>query len=336
MFCAKIRYNLFKIKFLDKKNHIKYYFCSMKNKILTFINKENLLKRGKKVIVACSGGADSIFLLHMLDLLGFECIVAHCNFHLRGEESNRDEYFVRNFCNVRNLSLTVKSFATTEYAQENKLSIEMAARELRYNWFEQIRQEYNADAIAVAHHSDDSIETILLNLLRGTGLKGICGIRPKNGYVVRPLLCVNRNEIEDYLHTQGIEYITDSTNLENEYTRNKIRNIVMPILREINPQIDTVMLSNAENFSSAENIYRNVIEKEKSSAVKTTDDSYIVDLKAVERFTEPFTLLYECLKDFSFHPATIKTMLTAEGNTVFKTGKHVARKEKGKIIVKEL
>ena len=308
----------------------------MKNKILTYINKESLLNRREKVVVTCSGGADSIFLLHILNKLGYDCIVAHCNFHLRGEESDRDENFVREFCKQESLTLLVQHFDTKQFATENKLSIEMAARELRYNWFEEIRKEYNAGAIAVAHHSDDSIETILLNLLRGTGLKGICGIRPKNGYIVRPLLCVNRKEIEEYLHEQGIGYITDSTNLENEYTRNKIRNIVMPILREINPQIDSVMLSNAENFSAAENIYKKVIEKEKSSAVKTTDDSYIVDLKVVEKFTEPFTLLYECLKDFSFHPATIKTMLTAEGNTTFKTGKHVARKEKGKIIVKEL
>ena len=308
----------------------------MKNKILTYINKESLLNRREKVVVTCSGGADSIFLLHILNKLGYDCIVAHCNFHLRGEESDRDENFVREFCKQENLTLLVQHFDTKQFATENKLSIEMAARELRYNWFEEIRKEYNASAIAVAHHSDDSIETILLNLLRGTGLKGICGIRPKNGYIVRPLLCVNRKEIEDYLHEQGIEYIVDSTNLENEYTRNKIRNIVMPILREINPQIDSVMLSNAENFSSAESIYKEAIEKEKSSAVKTTDDSYIVDLKVVEKFAQPFTLLYECLKDFSFHPATIKTMLTAEGNTTFKTGKHVARKEKGKIIVKEL
>lgn len=305
----------------------------MKNKILTYINKENLLKRGEKVIVTCSGGADSIFLLHILNKLGFECVVAHCNFHLRGEESDRDENFVREFCKKKGLILLVEHFDTKQFAAENKLSIEMAARELRYNWFEKIRAEYNAGAIAVAHHSDDSIETILLNLLRGTGLKGICGIRPKNGYIVRPLLCVNRKEIEDYLTENGIGYITDSTNLENEYTRNKIRNIVMPILREINPQIDSVMLSNAENFAAAETIYKVVIEKEKSSAVTITDDSYIVDLKVVNKFSEPFTLLYECLKDFSFHPATIKTMLTAEGNTIFKTGKHMARKEKSKIIV---
>ena len=308
----------------------------MKNKFLTYINKENLLNRREKVVVTCSGGADSIFLLHILNKLGFDCIVAHCNFHLRGDESDRDEHFVREFCKRESLTLLVQHFDTKQFALENKLSIEMAARDLRYTWFEEIRKEYSAGAIAVAHHSDDSIETILLNLLRGTGLKGICGIRPKNGYIVRPLLCVNRKEIEDYLHEQGIEYIVDSTNLENEYTRNKIRNIVMPILREINPQIDSVMLSNAENFSAAENIYKEVIEKEKSSAVKTIDDSYIVDLKVVEKFAEPFTLLYECLKDFSFHPATIKTMLTAEGNTTFKTGKHVARKEKSKIIVKEL
>ena len=305
----------------------------MKNKILTYINKENLLKRGEKVVVACSGGADSIFLLHIVDKLGFDCVVAHCNFHLRGEESDRDEKFVREFCEKENLMLLVEHFDTKKYAADNKLSIEMAARELRYTWFEKVRTEYNAQAIAVAHHSDDSIETILLNLLRGTGLKGICGIRPKNGFIVRPLLCINRAEIELYLKENNIQYITDSTNLENEYTRNKIRNIVMPILRDINPQIDSVMLSNAENFSSAENIYRHIIEKEKSSAICVTDDSYIVNLKVIEKFAEPFTLLYECLKDFSFHPATIKTMLSAEGNTIFKTGKHIARKEKGKLIV---
>ena len=305
----------------------------MKNKILTYINKESLLKRGEKVIVTCSGGADSIFLLHILNKLGFECVVAHCNFHLRGEESDRDENFVREFCKKENLTLLVEHFDTKKYAAENKLSIEMAARELRYTWFEKVREKHNAQSIAVAHHSDDSIETILLNMLRGTGLRGICGIRPRNEFVVRPLLCVNRKEIEDYLSEQGISYITDSTNLENEYTRNKIRNIVMPILREINPQIDSVMLSNAENFAAAESIYKDVIEKEKSSAVSATDDSYIVDLKVIQKFSEPFTLLYECLKDFSFHPATIKTMLSAEGNTVFKTGKHIARKEKGKLIV---
>ena len=305
----------------------------MKNKILTYINKETLLKRGEKVIVTCSGGADSIFLLHILNKLGFDCVVAHCNFHLRSEESDRDENFVREFCERENLPLLVEHFDTKQYAADNKLSIEMAARELRYAWFENLRVQYDAQAIAVAHHSDDSIETILLNMLRGTGLKGICGIRPRNEFVVRPLLCVNRKEIEEYLAEQGIGYITDSTNLENEYTRNKIRNIVMPILREINPQIDSVMLSNAENFSAAESIYKGVIEKEKSSAVTITDDSYIVDLKVVEKFDEPFTLLYECLKEFSFHPATIKTMLTAEGNTVFKTGKHIARKGKGRIVV---
>lgn len=306
----------------------------MKNKILTFINKESLLQRGKRVIVACSGGADSIFLLHILNKLGFECIVAHCNFHLRGEESDRDENFVRDYCKNENLILTIKSFDTMNYAIDNKLSIEMAARELRYNWFEEVRKEYDAQAIAVAHHSDDSIETILLNLIRGTGLKGICGIRPRNGYIVRPLLCINRNEIEEYLQSNHLGYITDSTNLENEYTRNKIRNIVLPILKEINPQIDSVMLSNAENFSAAESIYKYFIEKEKSSAVTVTDDSYIVDLKIVEKFIEPSTLLYECLKDFSFHPATIKDMLSAQGGTIFKTKKHTARKEKGVLIIR--
>ena len=168
---------------------------------------------------------------------GYDCEAAHCNFHLRGAESDRDEAFVRQLCVKQQVSLHTVHFDTARTAEERHISIEMAARELRYGWFEEIRQKINADAIAVAHHQDDSVETLLLNLIRGTGINGLRGIRPKNGHIVRPLLCLERKEIISYLNRIGQDYVTDSTNLQDEYTRNKIRLNLLPMMQEINPSV---------------------------------------------------------------------------------------------------
>ena len=157
------------------------------------------------------------------------------NFHLRGAESDRDEAFVRQLCVKQQVPLHTVHFDTARTAEERHISIEMAARELRYGWFEEIRQKINADAIAVAHHQDDSVETLLLNLIRGTGINGLRGIRPKNGHIVRPLLCLERKEIISYLNRIGQDYVTDSTNLQDEYTRNKIRLNLLPMMQGINP-----------------------------------------------------------------------------------------------------
>ena len=213
-------------------------------KVEKYIAKHNLLTKEKSVLVALSGGADSVALLVALLKLEYRIEAVHCNFHLRGEESNRDETFVRELCQRRGVKLHVIEFDTTQYAKEKGISIEMAARELRYDAFEKLRKETGAGAIAVAHHMDDSAETILLNLVRGTGIKGLHGIQPKNGYIVRPLLCVGREEIIDYLKWRNEQFVTDSTNLTSDYTRNKIRLEIIPKLAEINPSIK-------ENLSTA-------------------------------------------------------------------------------------
>ena len=208
-----------------------------KNKINRYITEKGLFGLTDKVLVALSGGADSVALLRVLLQLGYRCEAAHCNFHLRGEESDRDEAFVVRLCETLRVPLHKVDFQTKEYAAGKGISIEMAARELRYAWFESLLPVCGARVIAVAHHRDDSVETLLLNLIRGTGINGLKGIAAKNVHIVRPLLEESRESIEVYLNAIGQVYVTDSTNLQDEYMRNKIRLNILPIMREMNPSV---------------------------------------------------------------------------------------------------
>ncbi|MBO5874013.1 MAG: tRNA lysidine(34) synthetase TilS, partial [Rikenellaceae bacterium] len=199
-----------------------------KQRVQRFIDEKALLTPSDKVLVALSGGADSVALIRVLLSLGYTCECAHCNFHLRGEESDRDETFVRHLCQKLNVKLHITHFDTNEFAKEQHLSIEMAARKLRYDWFEELRKQNDASAIAVAHHRDDSVETFMLNLIRGTGINGLKGIAARNGHIIRPLLKESRESVIDYLNGIGQDFITDSTNLQDEYMRNKIRLNILP------------------------------------------------------------------------------------------------------------
>ena len=239
-------------------------------------------------------------LLRILHTAGYHCEAAHCNFHLRGEESNRDESFVRQLCLKYNIRLHTADFNTTQYAAEKHISIEMAARELRYNWFEEIKNKYRADVIAVAHHQDDSIETMLLNLIRGTGITGLLGIRPRNGAIVRPLLCVNRKEI-----IQNIEqdYVTDSTNLEDEYTRNKIRLNLLPLMEEINPSVKNSLVETSNYLNDVATIYNKCIAKTKARIV-TPEGIRISNLL---KEAVPETILFETLHPLGFKSKILQT-----------------------------
>ena len=207
----------------------------MKAKVQAFIQQEGLLKTGDKLLVALSGGSDSVALLSIMLELGYDCRAAHMNFHLRGPESDRDEAFVRELCRQLLVPLHCKSVDTFAYASQHQLSIEMAARELRYAWFEELRSEQGLDAIAVGHHLDDDVETFFLNLLRGSGPKGLAGIPPKNGHVLRPLLCLTRDEILQYLAGRHLSYVSDSTNASTDYLRNRIRLQLLPLLDDLQP-----------------------------------------------------------------------------------------------------
>ena len=294
----------------------------MRDLVRAYIEKYQLFTENRPVLVGVSGGADSIALLTILVKLGYSCIAAHCNFHLRGDESLRDEQFTADYARDLGVPFLKADFNTGQYAAERHLSIEMAARELRYNWFEEQRLALGAQAIAVAHHRDDSVETLLMNLVRGTGIRGLSGIRPKNGYVVRPLLSVSRNEILDWLTVRHISYITDSTNLSDAYTRNFIRLRVLPLLEEINPAVKTAIARTSEHLSAAENIYLYVVEQARREVFLSEN---CISIEALMRYPSPETILYELLKPYGFSPIIandIYSALSKESGRIFYSSSH--------------
>lgn len=274
----------------------------IQQRVIQYIEKENLFSTDNKILIALSGGADSVALLRILHTAGYQCEAAHCNFHLRGGESNRDEDFVRQLCRKYNIHLHTIDFDTTLYATEHHISIEMAARELRYNWFDNIKNESRADVIAVAHHQDDSVETMLLNLIRGTGITGLLGIRPKNGAIVRPLLCVNREEIISYLQSIGQDYVTDSTNMEDEYTRNKIRLNLLPLMQEINPSVKSNLMATSNYLNDVATLYNKCIEEAKTKIVTAEG----IRISSLIKEAVPEAILFEILHPLGFNSSQIK------------------------------
>ena len=277
------------------------------NKIETFISNEKLMDKKKIYLSALSGGADSVALLLSLKRLGFHVEAVHCNFRLRGEESDRDEQFCVRLCDKNGIKLHIVHFDTLEYAKLHKVSIEMAARNLRYNYFEQLRRDIEADGICVGHHREDSVETLLLNLIRGTGINGLTGIAPKNGYVLRPMLSVSRNEIETFLGMLKQDFVTDSTNLIDDATRNKIRLNLMPIIRSINPSADKNIAATASRIHEAEKVFNEAMELSKKEIVtKHSENTTILSKqKLLDTISPEYTLFY-ILKDYHFTPSTIE------------------------------
>lgn len=221
-------------------------------KINNYILRHQLLQKDGKYLVALSGGADSVALLRIMLYLHVDVEACHCNFHLRGEESERDEVFCIELCRQLDVPLHRVHFDTKEYASLHQVSIEMAARELRYQYFEQLRRDILAEDICVAHHRDDQVETVLINLIRGTGIRGLTGISPKRGHIIRPLLSVSKDEILEYLSNISQPYITDSSNFVDDVVRNKLRLNILPMLREINPAVYDNIASTSRHLAEAE------------------------------------------------------------------------------------
>ncbi|MFV0418559.1 MAG: tRNA lysidine(34) synthetase TilS [Dysgonomonas sp.] len=299
-----------------------------------YIVENGLLAGGEKVIVGVSGGADSVALLDILHSFKLECIVAHCNFHLRGEESNRDAFFVEELCKKYGLKYERVDFDTEAYAERESISIEMAARELRYNWFEQIRIIHMAQKIAVAHHRDDSVETILLNLIRGTGIRGLTGIPPINGYIIRPLLCLSRSDILEYLKERKLSYVDDSTNSEDLYSRNKIRLNIIPLLETINPSAKDAIIRTSENLSQVANIYHMYISQVKSAIFKDNK----ISIGLLIQYVEPEAILFEILSPYGFNSATIRSIfesLVSQSGKTFHSASYELLKDRSFLVLKK-
>ena len=281
----------------------------MWSKVDQYVKNHKLLNANDLYLVALSGGADSVALLLLLHEAGYRVHAAHCNFRLRGEESDRDERFCVELCERLDVELHRAHFDTRTYAEQHKVSIEMAARELRYKWFGQLREDIGAAGVCVAHHRDDSVETVLLNLIRGTGLRGLTGIQPRNGAILRPLLCVSRAEIEAFLAERGQEYVTDSTNLEADVLRNKVRLQVLPLLATLNPAVAENIQRTAEHLSEAQQVLDTIFGQYK--------DSNVLELSELEKYGSSEYFVYEWVKNYGFNGSQVAQMMTAETGSVF-------------------
>ena len=298
----------------------------MKQKISDFISKHSLLSHDGLHLVALSGGADSVALLRILRDLDYKIEAAHCNFHLRGAESDRDEAFVRQLCDSLGIKLHLIHFDTETYASVHQVSIEMAARELRYGYFRSLCKDIGAETVCVAHHRDDAVETFLMNLLRGSGIHGLTGIRPKNGPIVRPLLCVGRQDILDYLHSIGQDYVTDSTNLESIVLRNKLRLQVLPLLKQLNPKA-------VENIDKTANYLREA-EKVYNAYFAGNPDRIPLDEILKQPSAECF--LHEWLAPYGFNPSQIAQILdalTGESGREFLSATHTLLIDRSQLVL---
>jgi tRNA(Ile)-lysidine synthase len=274
-----------------------------------FVEQQKLFVQANRILLAVSGGKDSVLMLHLFKAIGADVGVAHCNFNLRADEAQRDESFVALLAKNLGLPFYVTHFDTKKYAAENKISTQMAARDLRYNWFEEIRASQGYDYIALAQHQNDAVETVLINLTRGTGISGLHGILPKRDRLIRPLLFLNRKQIEEIVNTNNMDFVEDSSNASTNYTRNKIRLQVVPHLQEINPNLEKTFAENIVRFAELETFLNIQVQKLESKILNKRTDGIYIPLEEIAKLNPQKLLLYELLKTFGFGENVVQEIL---------------------------
>jgi tRNA(Ile)-lysidine synthase len=295
-------------------------------------------KTTDKILLAVSGGLDSMVMLHLFSQLKQSFGVAHCNFQLRGAESERDEAFVKTMCGKLNIPFHSKRFETNNYAIEKGLSIQMAARELRYEWFEELRQAEDFEYVATAHHLNDSIETILLNLTKGAGLEGLMGIRAQNKKVIRPMLFATREEIEKYAAENGIAWREDQSNASDDYQRNFIRHQIVPRLKELNQSLEKTMMESITKMQGAANLINATVAEWKKKFVRHEGDRLLLDKKGISEASDSTIMLWEVLKPFGFNYGqceSIVNVLEGQSGKRFSSKTHELVIDRLEVIVSE-
>jgi tRNA(Ile)-lysidine synthase len=260
-----------------------------------------------RFLLAVSGGRDSVVLAHLFASFHLNFDIAHCNFHLRGEESNKEMLFVQNLPFLTTQKVFVKEFDTFTLQQNSGKSIEMVARELRYHWFDEIGEEY--DYMVTAHHANDNAETVVMNLMRGTGLRGICGIPPKNGKVIRPILRFSAAAIEKYCLEQEIRFCVDSSNLSDEFLRNKIRHHIIPEMEKINPNVIEAFTKNCNLFQLQTQFFDTHIQQYKNQLLQEKDNRKIISIETLRSIENQSLVLYEILNPFGFNADDVENIL---------------------------
>ncbi|RKD19083.1 tRNA lysidine(34) synthetase TilS [Pelobium manganitolerans] len=282
---------------------------SAKKRLLQFIQQQKLLKTNAKVLLAVSGGKDSVLMAQLFADSPYLAGMVHCNFNLRGEESARDEAFVRDLAKTLNMPLFFKSFDTKAYADEQKISIQMAARELRYQLFEDVRATEGFDKIAVAQHQNDAVETVLINLIRGTGVAGLHGIKSDRQHIIRPMLCFKASEIEDLVQQNAIAYVEDSSNASNKYFRNKIRLDIIPEMEKLNPSLIHTFQENIRHFAQLEELLQQQTDLLKNTIVHQQDNGIRIKIEDIRSLQPQQLLLFELLKPYGFKGAQVDDLL---------------------------
>jgi len=272
----------------------------MKSKLQEHINSKFSFLHDKNLLVAISGGIDSVVLTHLFHKLNFNISLAHCNFSLRGKESNEDEAFVKNLGEKLQVVTYSVKFETEAYATEKGISTQMAARDLRYDWFQKIAKENNIDYIITGHQKDDVLETFLINLTRGTGLDGLLGIPEIQGNIVRPFMIFTRNEILVYAAKKKIPWREDRTNSSIRYVRNKIRHKVVPVLKELNPNLLDTFYSTLENLKGSQQIVKDHIQNIKEKIIRSDKNELHFSIPELKKLSNPRIYLFEILKEYGF------------------------------------
>ncbi len=275
----------------------------------TYIKKEKLFTKTDTILLTVSGGIDSIVMCELFHQAGLKFGIAHCNFELRGEESDIDELFVEELAEKYEVQFHSVSFDTSSFAKKNKLSIQVAARQLRYQWFEEIRVQFDYKYISTAHHQDDSIETFFINLIRGTGISGLHGISPKQNSIIRPLLFTRKEQIEIFAHKNKLEHREDSSNASDKYVRNKIRHKLIPLLKELNPNIHKTIAEDIQRLSDTEKVYKKEIKDSRSKIIKEDKNEIRISIKELKKLNPIEPYLFEFLYPLGFNSTTVDEVI---------------------------
>jgi tRNA(Ile)-lysidine synthase len=311
----------------------------MHNALLKYIQRENLFKPKEKILLAVSGGIDSVVLCDLFHAAGMSVGIAHCNFNLRAGESDGDEQFVKELAAKYKTSFHHIRFDTDAYARKNKISIQVAARELRYEWFEKIRTQYHYHYIATAHHQGDVIETFFINLIRGTGISGLRSIVPKQETIIRPLLFATKKSILAYAEKNKIMYREDSSNTSDKYLRNKIRHHLLPVLNELSPVAESSITHSIEKLREAEFIYKKAIEDVRSKLCIEQGNTICMAITELKKLDPIATYLYELLKPYGFNAASandIINVLSGDSGKQFLSSTHRLIKDRYFLIIEPL
>lgn len=306
---------------------------SLFTKFKEYSQKQRLFVSSDTIIIAISGGIDSVVLTHLLRRMRQPLVLAHCNFQLRGNESLRDEQFVRNLAGEWELPLFIETYETDTYAREHKLSIQVAARQLRYDFFERLRKQLTEQGnqvwIATAHHANDAAETLLMNLFRGTGIDGLKGIPVKHGNIIRPLLFAYRDEVEAYANANGLTWVEDSSNAREDYARNLVRHAVLPVVEKKYPQVIQNLAGTMEKMREAAAIYHQMVDHRLKRMIVTDGNIQTVPVLKIAKATERNTLIWEWIKNFGFTEGqvgeVVKLLDAGNGSFITSSGNRLLR-----------